>query len=173
MTRNRPNPRPCVQPPSETLFPHRGHNHRICLEQAIGRAKTVCAERGIKLTELRQRIFQEIASSHKPLGAYDIIERLAGSGRRLAPISVYRIIEVLEGAGLVHRLESRNAYFACLSEHSGKTSSIVLLCEACGRVAEAEAPQAWDAITAITETSNFRVAETVLEIKGRCAECAA
>ena len=87
-----------------------------------------------------------LAASHKALGAYDIVHRLSERGRKLAPISVYRIIDVLIEAGLRHRLESRNAYFACLSQHGGAAPMVVLLCEGCNRVAEAEAPAAWGAI---------------------------
>jgi Fur family zinc uptake transcriptional regulator len=153
-------------------FPPRGHNHSQCIERALARAREVCAERGVRFTELRERVFREIAASHSPLGAYEVIERLASGGKRLAPISVYRIIEVLEAAGLVHRLESKNAYFACHSAHDGG-ASLVLICEACGRVAEADAPGARDAIACVTQSSNFQALDAVLEIKGRCGDCAA
>ncbi len=156
---------------SKAIFPSHAHNHARCLERALERAHTVCAARGVRLTELRERVFREFASSHRALGAYDIIDRLAREGRRIAPISVYRIIEVLEAAGLIHRLESRNAYFACLSEHEGETSSLILLCESCGRVAEAEASAAWNAINGITQACNFQIADSVLELKGRCDAC--
>ncbi|MDX2265275.1 MAG: Fur family transcriptional regulator [Hyphomicrobiales bacterium] len=157
--------------PANRLFPPIAHNHGVCLERALARARAVCEARGVRFTELRERVFRQIASSHKPLGAYDIIEQLAGGGKRLAPISVYRIIEVLEAAGLVHRLESRNAYFACHADHARRSSSIVLLCEACGRVAEAEAPGAQEAIASVTAVSGFEVADAVLEVKGRCGDC--
>jgi Fur family zinc uptake transcriptional regulator len=156
---------------SNALFPSLDHNHARCLDLALRRAHAVCAKRGVRLTDLRARVFREFASSHSALGAYDIIDRLAREGRRLAPISVYRIIEVLEAAGLIHRLESRNAYFACLTEHEGETSSLVLLCESCGRVAEADASAAWSAICGITRACNFMVAGSVLELKGRCGAC--
>lgn len=152
------------------FLPHE-HNHGLCIERALSRARAVCEERGVRFTELRERVFREIASSHKPLGAYDIIDRLAVDSKRLAPISVYRIIEVLEAAGLVHRLESKNAYFACHSDHDHAAASLVLLCVACGRVAETDAPGARDAIACVTQNSNFQVADAVLEIKGRCGDC--
>ncbi len=153
------------------FLPH-GHNHGLCIERALVRARAVCVERGVRFTELRERVFREIASSHKPLGAYEIIDRLGRDSKRLAPISVYRIIEVLEAAGLVHRLESKNAYFACHFEHVHASASIVLICETCGRVAETDAPDARDAIACVTQTSNFQIADSVLEIKGRCGDCA-
>jgi Fur family zinc uptake transcriptional regulator len=155
------------------LFPPPGHNHGTCVKHALARARVVCAERSIKFTDLREQVFRVIVSSHKALGAYDIIEMLAVDGRRLAPISVYRVIEVLAKAGLVHRLESRQAFFACLSKHEGMASPLVLLCEGCGCVAEAEAPEAWGTIVGAAGRAGFAVSDSVLEIRGRCANCQA
>jgi Fur family zinc uptake transcriptional regulator len=153
------------------LFPPPGHDHRPCAEQAIARAREVCEARGVRLTPLREAVLRALAGSHRALGAYDIIEQLGREGRRLAPISVYRIIDVLVEAGLVHRLESRNAYFACLSQHENSASMVVLLCERCKRVAEAEAPEAWGAIKSITQDTGFAVSGTVLEVQGQCSDC--
>ncbi len=156
---------------SNQLFPKPGHDHGSCIEEAIARARQVCEARGIKLTPLRESVLRVLTGSHKALGAYEIIEKMTEQGRRLAPISVYRIIDVLVEAGLVHRLESKNAYFACLSRHKDAASMVVLLCEGCNRVAEAEAPEAWGAIEAITQDSGFAVSATVLEIQGQCPDC--
>lgn len=155
----------------ETLFPQPGHDHGSCVEHAVARAHGICARRSVRLTPLREAVLRVLLSSHKALGAYDIIEKLQLNGRRLAPISVYRIIEVLLEAGLAHRLESRNAFFACLSEHDEAHSMLVLVCEGCCRVAEAEAPEAWHAIKHMTQSSGFAVTDTVLEIQGTCADC--
>ncbi len=156
---------------SDNFFPRPGHDHGSCIGQAIDRAHGICTEKAVKLTPLREAVLRVLLSSHKALGAYEIIETLARNGRRLAPISVYRIIDVLLKAGLAHRLESKNAFFACLSEHGAANSMLVLVCDGCCRVAEAEAPDAWGAIKSVTQSSGFAVTETVLEIQGTCADC--
>lgn len=155
----------------ENLFPRPEHDHASCVETAVMRAHELCKEQSVRLTPLRESVLRVLLSSHKALGAYEIIERLHGEGRRLAPISVYRVIDVLLEAGLVHRLESKNAFFACLSEHDDTRSLLVLVCEDCARVAEAEALDAWTAIKSITQSNGFNVSETVLEIQGTCADC--
>lgn len=155
----------------QPLFPKPGHDHRFCIEQAIGRAKEICAAKNIRLTPLREAVLRVLTSSHKALGAYEIIEQLSATGRRLAPISAYRIIDVLIEAGLVHRLESRNAFFACLSGHHANAALIVLLCEDCHRVAEAEAPEALGAIRSITQDNGFAISGTVFEVQGKCLDC--
>ena len=158
---------------TETLFPQPQHDHGTCVEQAVARARDICAAKSVRLTPLRESVLRVLLSSHRALGAYDIIEALQSDGRRLAPISVYRIIDVLLETGVAHRLESRNAFFACLSEHEDAKSMLVLVCEGCCRVAEAEAPEAWHAIKRMTQSSGFAVTDTVLEIEGVCADCSA
>src|SRR5204863_259080 len=92
-----------------TIFPAPGHDHARCTADAMAFAETLCAERGHRLTPVRRRVLEALASSHKPLGAYEIIDLLVDRGRRPAPITVYRALDFLREAGLVHRIESRNA----------------------------------------------------------------
>jgi Fur family zinc uptake transcriptional regulator len=155
----------------ESLFPLPAHDHACCIEAAVTRAHALCQRHSVKLTPLRETVLRALLASHKALGAYEIIEHLHGQGRRLAPISVYRVIDVLLATGLVHRLESRNAFFACLAEHGDTRSLLVLICEACSRVAETSAPEAWASIEAVTRSNGFQVKSAVLEMQGVCADC--
>lgn len=155
-------------------FPARDHDHSACLADALARARKRCIECGVKWTELREQVFRQIALSHKPVSAYDLIESLgATGGKRLAPVSMYRILDVLQSAGLVHRLESRNAFFACMSPHDGLAQTVVFICENCDCVAEAEAPEALRAIAGTTEALHFRIRSAVFEVSGVCEECGA
>src|SRR2546423_15426746 len=122
-----------TQAVASKAFPAPGHDHDLCLEEAMERARQAFQNKGLKLTPLRQSVFREIAASHKAIGAYEVLDRLAVRGERLAPISVYRAIEALVAAGIVHRFESRNAFFACHAGHEMR--QLVLGCGACGRVA--------------------------------------
>src|SRR5208337_5246992 len=152
-------------------FPARDHDHGVCVQDALGRARTRCLELGIKWTALREQVFRHVARSHKPVSAYDLIESLTEEGKRLAPVSVYRILDVFQGAGLVHRLESRNAFFACMTEHASGPQTITLVCEGCDRVIEADAPDAFRVIGLATRTSGFRARHVVIEVGGVCADC--
>jgi Fur family zinc uptake transcriptional regulator len=76
--------------------------------------------------------------------------------------------------GVVHRLESRNAYFACHAghEHNG-ARRIVLACERCATVAEVAAPVAFDAIDGAADDAGFRSTRALVEVAGLCTACAA
>jgi Fur family zinc uptake transcriptional regulator len=105
-----------TQAAASNAFPAPEHDHDRCLAEAMERAQEAFKTKGLKLTPLRQSVFQEIAGSHRAIGAYEVLDKLATRGERLAPISVYRAIDALVAAGLVHRL-SRNAFFACHAGH--------------------------------------------------------
>lgn len=158
----------------ERAFPDPAHDHGPCLDDMLSRAETAFAERGLRLTPLRRRVLSEIAGSHTAVGAYDLLERLAGAGgRRLAPISVYRALDSLVEAGIVHRLESRNAFFACHAPHAGDRRRVVLACEGCGAVAEMEGTTVFAELGAIAARARFAPSRTMVEIIGTCARCAA
>lgn len=157
-------------------FPAPEHDHGDCLDDTLARARLAFERKGLRFTELRERVLREIAASHHASSAYDVLERLAGRGERLAPISVYRAIEALLAAGLVHRLESRNAYFACHVRHRDPAGSrgapLVLVCDSCGSVAEVVAPDMGPALDAATGGSGFTARSYVLEVIGTCRRCA-
>src|SRR5205823_1062914 len=119
-------------------IPAAPHDHAHCTAELLARAEKACAAHGARLTGQRRDVLACVAESHKAVGAYDIIERMAGQGPRPAPITVYRALDFLTTQGLVHKIESRNAFIACLAEHA--TSAVALLvCETCGIVAELDA----------------------------------
>lgn len=156
-----------------SAFPEHDHNHGSCETELLDRAVQLFEARGMKLTDLRKRVLEEIAASHQALGAYEILDRLSAKGQRLAPISVYRAIDALHGAGLVHRLESRNAFFACHSHHDPQRDQVILACERCGRVAEIEGEHVFAALDALVGKANFEKRRTVTEVSGMCAGCQA
>lgn len=158
--------------PAETGFPDPGHDHGSCVVDTLARAQQIFAARGLRFTPLRRRVLEQIAGSHTAVGAYDILERLARPGeRRLAPISVYRALDSLVETGLVHRLESRNAFFACHTPHAGDRRQVVLACDACGAVAEMPSETVFDGIAAVARTAAFRPSRTMVEVIGHCQRC--
>jgi Fur family transcriptional regulator, zinc uptake regulator len=119
--------------PSVFLDPR--HNHARCAAETIAHAEKVCAAGAQRLTPIRRKVLQALAASHKPLGAYDIMDAVGGP--RPAPITVYRALEFLIALGLVHRIASRNAYLACVNNHRTGALVAFLICDGCGAVGEA------------------------------------
>src|ERR1700686_2301009 len=134
-----------MTPMARAIFPAPDHDHDRCASAAIAHAEAQCSARAQRLTPIRRQVLEALLGSHKPLGAYEIIERLAHD-TRLAPITVYRALDFLRDNGLVHRFESRNAFVACVHNHAGDDLVVFLICERCGAVGEAPGGGAAEAL---------------------------
>src|SRR5881628_1225622 len=121
---------------TKPTFPAPDHDHGRCTAEAMAHAEEVCARRAQKFTPIRRQVLQALLSSHRPLGAYEVIDELARGMPRPAPITVYRALDFLMTNGLVHRIESRNAYLACAHDHDSAALVAFLICERCGSVGE-------------------------------------
>ncbi len=136
-------------------------------------AEAVCLERGQRLTAIRRKVLDELLGSHKPLGAYEIIDRMAQRGARPAPITAYRALEFLRENGLVHRIESRNAFIACVHTHPAGELVVFLICEHCGAVGEASSADLASSLTSAARAAGFTPKSPVIEITGECSHCRA
>jgi Fur family transcriptional regulator, zinc uptake regulator len=155
----------------QSVFPAPDHDHGRCASAAIAHAEVLCAARAQRLTPMRRHVLEALLDSHRPLGAYEIIERLAALGRP-APITVYRALDFLRDNGLVHRIESRNAFVACVHNHGGGDDLIVfLICERCGAVGEAPGANVAETLKASARAAGFAPESPVIEIAGICAHC--
>ena len=126
------------------------------------------------LTPARRRVLDALRAEGRAVGAYDILDRLtASTGKRVAPISVYRALDWLRDQGLVHRLASRNAYLACGHSHGSRETVVFLICDSCRRVSEATSPPLADALAGLAAERDFEGGHEVVEIAGRCAACRA
>jgi Fur family zinc uptake transcriptional regulator len=152
-------------------FPGPQHDHGHCTAQAIARAEALCATREARLTPMRRQVLAALAESHQPLGAYEVMDRLAGPGTRPAPITIYRALEFLVDNGLVHRIESRNAFLACINNHESGASVVFLICERCGAVGEAPSAEVTKTLAAAAKRAGFTPKAPVIEISGICSHC--
>jgi Fur family zinc uptake transcriptional regulator len=160
-----------LKPSRIAVFPSPDHDHNRCLDDAMAVAEGRCLERGQRLTPIRRKVLAALLGSHKPLGAYDIIDRLALKHARLAPITAYRALEFLRVNGLVHRIASRNAFVACVHNHSAGDLVVFLICEGCGVVGEASSPKVAATLTSAARGAAFTPKSPVIEITGICSHC--
>jgi len=139
---------------------------------ALASAEDRCRREGAKLTPARRRILEILADEGRPLGAYDMIERVAeATGKHPAPISIYRALDFLLDNGLVHRLASRNAYLACAHGHAHQDPVVFLICDKCGAVIEATPKALSRDLATLAAEAEFTPRTQVMEIAGLCREC--
>ena len=151
--------------------PQQPHNHAHCVSHALSAAEQVCARDGVRFTTLRKRVLELVWQSHKPLGAYDILETLSrDDGRRAAPPTVYRALDFLQEQGLVHRIASLNAFVGC-ADPSHRHSGHFLICRHCNTAIELDAEAIDSAIRQAAEGRGFHAEEQGVEVVGSCQRC--
>jgi Fur family zinc uptake transcriptional regulator len=155
------------------VFPKPDHDHQRCASDAVAHAEAICAARKERLTPIRRRVLEALLATHRPLGAYELIDRLAIRGERPAPITVYRALDFLREQNLVHRIESRNSFIACVHGHESGDPVVFLICEKCGAVGEAASAAVADTIKSASRAAGFSPKTPVIEISGVCAHCKA
>lgn len=149
----------------------RKHDHQRCIDHALAQAEKLCKERGARLTSLRLRVLSLIWQSHKPLGAYDILNILmVEGGRSVAPPTVYRALDFLIENHLIHRLASRNAFVGC-SDPTHVHEGYFFICSQCNNVLELEQTSINNAIEEAAQRSKFTILEQTVELLGICEYC--
>ncbi len=147
------------------------HDHQRCISSAINRAEALCRKQQARLTPTRREVLSVIWQSHKPLGAYAITEEINHRAeRKVLPPTVYRAIDFLLQLGLIHRIDSLNAYIGCAFPEATH-SDMFLICRQCGSVAECCDEKIDDAISQTTQQARFTPESRSLEILGLCSGC--
>lgn len=151
---------------------YRHHNHQQCIHSALAKAKQLCQDRGVKLTRLREQVLTIVWESHRPLGAYKIMEILAGADTRsVAPPTVYRALDFLAGQELIHKIHSLNAFVGCALPDESHQSHF-LICQSCQVAVEyCQSRALTDAVSHAADETGFLVEQQSLEVLGLCPQC--
>lgn len=155
---------------ADSRFPQAGHDHDRCVSQAVVTAERLCRQKGLRFTAQRRRVLELVWNSHQPIGAYDILDQLNTDGHKAAPPTVYRALEFLIEADLVHRLDSLNAFVGCPDPdrpHSGQ----FLICRSCRSVVELHDAGINDIVDQKAADLGFTAIHQTLEIHGLCQSC--
>jgi Fur family zinc uptake transcriptional regulator len=126
------------------------------------------------LTKNQALVFDKLTASGGPMSAYQILDDLREEGFR-APLQVYRALDKLMADGLVHKLESLNAFVACAhpEEKCGSHGlTAFAICNACGNVFEFHHHGLEHDLEGVLGKKGFKPEKTVVEIRGKCANCA-
>ena len=146
------------------------HDHKHCIEDAVAAAETLCAVKGLRFTPLRRRVLELVWSSHKPVGAYALLDALRNEDLGSAPPTVYRALDFLIENGLIHRIERMNAFVGC--SHPGEAHrGFFLICGDCGNAEELQGDGLAESITSSATRRGFAARDMTLEVTGTCADC--
>ncbi len=146
------------------------HNHARCVRDALDIAEQVCARRAARLTKLRRRVLELVWRSHKAIKAYEILDQLAPEIGVAQPPTVYRALEFLMAHGLVHRVDSLNAFVGC-ADAAHRHDAQFFICDSCGTVSEIDDVTIGQAVSRGAKRLGFEVERRMIELHGRCGVC--
>jgi len=126
-----------------------------------------------ELTRNQSLVMGTLSDAAGPLSAYAILDQLRDDGFR-APLQVYRALDKLVEFGLVHRLESLNAFVACRQPACESHEAIAfMICEKCGLVSEISDNPVARRLKQLAGKAGFALHKSTVELRGICATCQA
>jgi Fur family zinc uptake transcriptional regulator len=146
------------------------HDHDLCVDAALDRAADLGGRRAARLTRLRRRVLELVWQGHAAVKAYELLGALDHRRGVPTPPTVYRALDFLMAQGLVHRLESLNAYVGCPRPEAPHDAQF-LICSSCGTVSEFAAPAIETAIAGEAADLGFAVGQRTIEVRGICRGC--
>lgn len=125
----------------------------------------------IKLTKNQLCVFLKLETAKVPLSAYTLLDELRDDGFR-APLQVYRALEKLMEIGIVHRVETLNAFVACNETNCTKSKTIAFtICQTCGDVTELTDPALSSSLKKLAKSQGFEAKQSTIELRGLCKAC--
>lgn len=123
------------------------------------------------LTKNQTLVYDILSKASGPLSAYSILDGLRCEGLQ-APPQVYRALDKLLKIGVIHRLESMNAFIACRDPDcvSHQVTGFAI-CDDCGDVIEFAGEKISSQLKSWEKESGFRVHKTTIELRGICSSC--
>lgn len=146
------------------------HDHSKCVTEALDTAEQLCVVRGVQLTPIRHQVLSLIWESHKAVKAYELLDRFKPLKNAAKPATIYRALDFLIEQGLIHRIESLNAFVGC-SRSGHQHDQLLLVCKRCHEVEERPAAEVMSALANEISLARFFAPSKSIEIQGLCSHC--
>jgi len=140
------------------------------VSRALRHAEAICAEKNLAFTPLRREVFELVCRHSNPVGAYELLDELKLTRKNAAPVTVYRALDFLMSAGLVHKVTALNAFTACDTHEPGHRG-LLLVCGKCSNVIELEDPRLDQRISETAAGVHFETSSDLVEVRGLCEDC--
>jgi Fe2+ or Zn2+ uptake regulation protein len=132
-------------------------------------------EAGLKITKPRKLLVELLVNTEKALSPYEMRDILMKKKIKADVVTIYRILEVLEELGLVHKVLALNAYIRCHINELGKAGRKChhyLLCRNCHKFEEFQSddfPPFQKMMAGYYK--KFHIESHYLEFVGLCSDC--
>ena len=123
------------------------------------------------LTKNQEIVLNLLEKSSEPLKAYSILFNLSKQGVK-APLQVYRALDKLIEIGKVHKIESKNAFVACINSNCAANSNAAFtICESCDVVSEINYSNLFKYLLNFKDNNGVKFNGYNLEFFGMCKSC--
>ncbi len=137
------------------------------------RAEAQLTAAGRKRGGARRSLLELLGDQSCALTAQEMEDALRGRpGRPVSRASIYRILDELEGLGLVQRVETGQAMVRYERHSSSEEHHHHLVCDKCGLVMPFSDPGLERAIRSLSGRVPLAVSEHEIVLRGACRECA-
>lgn len=125
----------------------------------------------MQITTNQQHVLSALREAKVPLSAYTLLDRLRDQGFS-APVQIYRALDRLTEYGLIHRLESLNAYVSCIHDKACRHDfTAFAICDSCGHVDEFIDDSLSRSLGYWMKNHAFSLGHSTIELHGKCAHC--
>jgi Fur family transcriptional regulator, ferric uptake regulator len=138
----------------------------------VERAEAAMRAEGHRAGGARGAVVELLARQDCCLSAQEIAEKLRGGGSGVGIASVYRAVDLLDGMGLVQRVETGEGGTRYEAVVPGGHHHHHVVCERCGRVAAFEDERLEEAIERLGRRLRHAVTAHEVMIRGACPRCA-
>ena len=125
-----------------------------------------------QLTKNQRAVLDALNAVSTPLSAYEILDQddVRAKGLRTA-VTIYRALDRLTELGLVHRLETLNAYLPCCEHGTHDEPASFLICEKCKRAVEVPLGHCVSHLMMAGEAEGYEIDKVRVEMTGVCPDC--
>jgi Fur family ferric uptake transcriptional regulator len=125
---------------------------------------------GYRVTAPRRAVMKVLLDTRAPLPPQDIFERGQSVHPKLALVTVYRALALLEELNLVRRIHRDTGCHGYVLASPGHRHHII--CRKCGRTAEFDGSGGLDMLAVqVEQSTDYRVDDHLLQLFGLCPNC--
>jgi Fur family zinc uptake transcriptional regulator len=130
----------------------------------------VLQAQGYKVTKPRRQVLEVLEGTQKPVSPYDIQGLLGEQGEYLNHVTIYRVLDLLCGLNLAHKVLSTGGFVGCTLGKGGGCHRFVV-CRQCGAIEEFADEELCHEEGKFAESLGFHTEFHLSESCGLCSEC--
>lgn len=139
------------------------------LERRIERMLAALQRKGCRITEPRKAVVEVLAEGHQHLSHAEILDRAKQRHPDIGRATVYRTLELLVEMGMIHATYLGDANQRFIIPVGGHHHHLV--CTRCGEILDLDECHFGNALTAVSQQTNFTIDSHLVELYGTCAQC--